>query len=286
MSRMVWHSTANDISIDDTNQGGSDGFTETFASSRILAPNIAPKLQVTPHTQPVSDLSSGSSTSMGYYDHVNIGTNVSISNLSWRISISYLFIRQLGNALVSSSSFSSIKDGTNPDDNERQPPVVTCRPPEKKGSGLWRPRRACVNIEGLLIDKDDLYPGAGHGSSMISVHECRWAAPSNPCGMWIICSKSRVGAHIRKWHPSQNATTECLWDGCTRSKAMRKDSINRHVVTVHLGEGFRCQGCDQEFPRKDVYNLHADNRQACRDAGVAMVYGTECKVIDTRQVSH
>ena len=65
---------------------------------------------------------------------------------------------------------------------------------------------------------------------------------------------------------------------------MLKDSINRHVVTVHLGEGFHCRGCDQEFPRKDVYNQHAEDSEVCRDAGAAMVYGTASRMIDTRQV--
>ena len=67
---------------------------------------------------------------------------------------------------------------------------------------------------------------------------------------------------------------------------MRKDSINCHVVTVHLGEGFHCEGCDQEFPRKDVYNQHVEDNEACRGAGSAMVYGTAPRVIDTRQALH
>ena len=207
-----------------------------------------------------------------------------------------LFVHQLdhptfpaSNALVSSSPFGSTKDVTNFVNDERQSLVVIYRPPEKKGSGRRRSRRtSAINIEGLWVDKDDLFPGACHGSSMINVHECRWALSSNPCGMWIIGSRPHVGAHIRKWHTSQrhaNTTTECLWDGCQCAR-MRKDSINRHVVTVHLGEGFHCQGCDQEFPRKDVYNQHVEDNQACRAAGAAMVYGTEPMMIDTRQALH
>ena len=61
---------------------------------------------------------------------------------------------------------------------------------------------------------------------------------------------------------------------------MLKDSITRHVVTVHFGEGFHCRGCDQEFPREDVYNQHVENGEV---PGVAMVYGTEHRIIDTRQ---
>ncbi|KAF8141135.1 hypothetical protein EV363DRAFT_1203597 [Boletus edulis] len=118
---------------------------------------------------------------------------------------------------------------------------------------------------------------------MICVHECQWATSSNPCQMWIIGSNSRVGAHIRNWHRGQNhidtkSTAECLWGGC--SKTMLKGSINRHIVTAHLEEAFRCQRCDRELPRKDVYNQHIEDSESCRGAGAAMVYGTPCVVID------
>jgi hypothetical protein len=209
----------------------------------------------------------------------------------------YLFIHQLDHPTFPSTSnapvalFGSTKAVTNFVNNEKQPPVVIYRPPERKGSGCRRSRHAsAINIEGLWIDKDDLYPRAGHGNStIINVLECRWARSSNPCEMWIIGSRPHVGAHIRKWHANPrhaNTTTQCLWDGCQCTRAMRKDSINRHVVTVHLGEGFHCQGCDQEFPRKDVYNQHFEDSEACRGAGAAMVYGTEPRVIDTRQALH
>ena len=64
---------------------------------------------------------------------------------------------------------------------------------------------------------------------------------------------------------------------------MHKDSINRHVVTIHLGEGFHCNGCNQELSRQDVYDRHVRKNEACKRLGVAMVYGTERRVIDTRQ---
>ena len=190
---------------------------------------------------------------------------------------------------VSPSSFGSTKDVKTFVNTERQPPVVIYRPPEQKGSGRRRSRRAsAINIEGLWVDKDDLFPGACHGSSMINVHECRWARSSNPCGMWIIGSRPHVGAHIRKWHSQSYSDStvkcSCLWDGCTTGKVMLKDSLNRHVVTVHFGEGFHCQGCDQNFPRKDVYNKHVEpSGGVCRNAGAAIVYDTERRLIDTRQ---
>ncbi|KAF8557862.1 hypothetical protein OG21DRAFT_1504845 [Imleria badia] len=120
---------------------------------------------------------------------------------------------------------------------------------------------------------------------MISVHECHWAKSSDPCETWIIGSRSRVSAHIRKWHAQKHVErrVKCLWDGCTTSKAMLKDSINRHVVTVHLDEGFHCQGCNEFFSRKDVYGQHVESGEVCREAGAAIVYGTERREIDARQ---
>ena len=74
-----WYcSIANGISIDDMNQGGSNGF---IVSGHILAPNIAPKPQAILHTQPISDLSLDFSPKR-YRNHENIGTDVSNSDLS------------------------------------------------------------------------------------------------------------------------------------------------------------------------------------------------------------
>ncbi|KAI9573221.1 hypothetical protein HD554DRAFT_2059897 [Boletus coccyginus] len=149
-----------------------------------------------------------------------------------------------------------------------------------------RRRPSAINIDGLWIDKDDLSSGASQGSGIISVYECHWDKSSSPCGLWIVGSRSRVGAHIRKWHTQSYAGSmvKCLWEGCTSRKSMLKYSINRHVATVHIEEGFRCQGCNQEFSRKDMYDKHVQKSEVCRDAGAMMVYGTERRVIDTSQV--
>ncbi|KAG8220496.1 hypothetical protein J3R82DRAFT_3194 [Butyriboletus roseoflavus] len=191
--------------------------------------------------------------------------------------------------VLASSSSSYSTSGSTEDhagflSDESQPPTVLHCPTERKGSGCGRDQRACaLNIEGLWIDKADLHPVAGQGGDMINVHECQWAKSTNPCGMWIIGSRARIGAHVRKWHARTyvaSAGTQCLWEGCT-ADVMLKDSINRHVVTVHLGERFSCWGCNQKFSRKDVYDQHVQKGEACRDAGAAVVYGTACRMIDT-----
>ncbi|KAF8546469.1 hypothetical protein OG21DRAFT_1119542 [Imleria badia] len=264
-----------DVSLS-LSDGDSNDFRENFASGHILAANrpVAPKPRAIMHSHPVHDSNPGFSY---HHWHANLGTYPH-HDASFQES----------DTQVSSPSSVSTKDITSFVSNERQPPIVIYRPPERKNSGRRHSQRPCaINIEGLWIDKDDLYFGADRGGAVINVYECQWAVSSNPCGMWIIPSRSRVGTHIRKWHTKQKHAknaAECLWDGC--AEMMLKDSINRHLVTIHFGEAFHCQGCDREFPRKDVYNKHVEDGEVCRGAGVAMVYGTEHRVIDTRQALH
>ncbi|KAF8418250.1 hypothetical protein L210DRAFT_408442 [Boletus edulis BED1] len=237
---------------------------ETFASGNIP--------QIILHTQPVPDSISGTFSPMEYHQ-ASFATN--LNHPSFHAS----------DVVMSCSSPGSTENVIN---NDRRFPVVIYRPPEKKGLGHRPSKRACaINVEGLWVDKADLYHCAGHGNSTISVHECLWATSGGPCGMWIIGSRPRVGAHIRKWHPVQNhtkSTAECLWYGC--AKTMLKDSINRHVVTSHFKEAFHCQGCDEEFSRQDVYNQHVEDSEMCKGTGAAIVYGTERRVIDAHQALH
>ena len=137
-----------------------------------------------------------------------------------------LFLHQLGPFELSAGGFPPISSDTTEDalnyvSNERQPPAMIYRAPERQGPGHRRSRRPCrINIKGLWIDKEDLRHGARQGSGTISVHKCRWDASNGPCGMWIMGSRSHVGAHIRTWHSRRrqvNSTAECLWEGCTQT---------------------------------------------------------------------
>ncbi|KAI9574211.1 hypothetical protein HD554DRAFT_2045351 [Boletus coccyginus] len=255
--------------------GCSDNFTQALSPGHMPATNMDPRSRTTLHTQPIWDLGSGSGDSTMYH-HANLGTNLDHS------------LSHTTDALVSSPLSGSTKGSTDFANSEMQPLLVIYSPPDKKGSAPRRSRRACaINIDELWVDKDDLHSDTGHSSGIISIYKCQWSMSGDPCGMWIIGSRSRVGAHIRRWHAGRrhaDTTSKCLWEGC--AKTMLKDSINRHIVTVHLGEGFHCQGCDQEFSRKDVYNQHVEDCEACRGAVATMVYSVECKVIDTRQALH
>ncbi|KAF8420569.1 hypothetical protein L210DRAFT_3574501 [Boletus edulis BED1] len=256
-----------------------------FATDGTPTHRTAPEPRVLPHSQTIQHSNPGTS------HHASLGINATFPPS--HLSPGYHFAHQpdrpalaTGNVSIPSSS-GPTGDVRRFSHNEQRAPIVIYRPPEKKSPRGRQAQRACaINIEGVLIDEDDLYAGARQGSGIISVHECQWAKSSDPCGMWIIGTRSCIGAHISKWHPQSrvDSRVRCLWDGCTTRKAMLTGSINRHVVTVHLEEAFHCQRCNQEFSRQDVYNKHLESSEVCREAGAGIVYGTERREIDTRQV--
>ncbi|KAF9232222.1 hypothetical protein BU15DRAFT_67657 [Melanogaster broomeanus] len=94
------------------------------------------------------------------------------------------------------------------------------------------------------------------------------------CGVWAIGTKAFIASHIRKWHTKSREDrkgTKCQWDGCD-AKGMLKDSISRHVVSVHLGEVFFCKECGEKSPRQDVYEQHIERSEGCRVSGASVTY--------------
>lgn len=65
---------------------------------------------------------------------------------------------------------------------------------------------------------------------------------------------------------------------------MLKESIARHVLSVHLGEMWECQGCGKGIARKDAYGRHVvkADLEGCRTAGALVTYSAEVRVIDAR----
>ncbi|KAF9222371.1 hypothetical protein BS17DRAFT_185528 [Gyrodon lividus] len=172
--------------------------------------------------------------------------------------------------------------------DQPQRPVVLYHVSARKGLSRRRVRRGCaIEVDGSWIDEADLLYGATEASGLISVHECQWSKSNNPCGMWIIGTKAFVGNHIRKWHNNRREdrnTTKCRcqWEGCDK-RGMLKDSINRHILSVHLGEVFFCKECGDESPRKDVYEQHVEHSKGCRDAGAMVTYQAEIKIINAHE---
>lgn len=65
---------------------------------------------------------------------------------------------------------------------------------------------------------------------------------------------------------------------------MLKESISRHILSIHLGETWECQGCGKAIARKDVYVRHAvrSDFEGCRTAGALITYSADVRVIDAR----
>lgn len=65
---------------------------------------------------------------------------------------------------------------------------------------------------------------------------------------------------------------------------MQRQSIARHVLTVHLGEVWECQGCGKEISRNDAYWQHAarSNFEDCRTSGALVTYLAGARMVNAR----
>ena len=61
---------------------------------------------------------------------------------------------------------------------------------------------------------------------------------------------------------------DCRWSAC--GKMMLKKSIKRHMLTIHLGEMWKCQGYEKEIDRNDTYGRRwvvRSDFEACLSSG-------------------
>ena len=151
-----------------------------------------------------------------------------------------------------------------------------------------RRRRGARAIEysGLWIDEDELLESLMEPNGKLYVHQCFWEEDRSPCHLWIKSDKSCINAHIQKWHRGrpggEKLEVDCHWSPC--GKRMLKESIARHVLSVHLGEMWECQGCGKGIARKDACGRHVvkADLEGCRTAGALVTYSAEVRVIDAR----
>ncbi|KAF9222373.1 hypothetical protein BS17DRAFT_185545 [Gyrodon lividus] len=178
-----------------------------------------------------------------------------------------------------SSSVQTLSDGR-PYFGIYHPAQKAAPPPRRK-----RPARA-IEYDGFWIDEEELLKGLTAPDGKISVHECHWGEHHSPCHLWIRGDKSCIGSHIQKWHGGKpggdKLEADCLWSTCR--KTMLKESVSRHVVSIHLGEKWKCQGCREEFTRKDAYGRHVEkaSKEECRNAGALIMYDADSRVVDAR----
>jgi hypothetical protein len=65
---------------------------------------------------------------------------------------------------------------------------------------------------------------------------------------------------------------------------MLKESIARHIVSVHMNEVWECQGCGKQISRNDAFGLHAtrSDSEECRTSGALITYSSDARAIDAR----
>ncbi|KAG1851333.1 hypothetical protein DFJ58DRAFT_661680 [Suillus subalutaceus] len=97
---------------------------------------------------------------------------------------------------------------------------------------------------------------------------CRWGDGS--CTTSLTSDKSEVGKHLQVLHGIKSGGDKdkmlCRWDGC--GKEMKKESISRHIVAVHLTNKTECGSCGKQFARLDSKLRHLKNskREDCRES--------------------
>lgn len=97
---------------------------------------------------------------------------------------------------------------------------------------------------------------------------CRWGGGS--CTSLLASDKSEVGKHLQFIHGVKSGgdkeKVSCIWDGC--GKEMKKESISRHIVAVHLTNKTECGSCGKQFARLDSKLRHLKNskREECRES--------------------
>ncbi|KAI9566835.1 hypothetical protein HD554DRAFT_2112979, partial [Boletus coccyginus] len=92
--------------------------------------------------------------------------------------------------------------------------------------------------------------------------ECRWLTNGAPCGMRVVADRRNVIKHLRDHdiRPGEDkARQRCFWESCTMT--LNKESLVRHILTVHLKEGVKCAECGLSFAREDSLKRHLKGGQ-------------------------
>ncbi|KAI9566834.1 hypothetical protein HD554DRAFT_2112965 [Boletus coccyginus] len=102
--------------------------------------------------------------------------------------------------------------------------------------------------------------------------ECQWLTNGAPCGVRVVADRRNVIKHLRDHdiRPGEDkARQRCFWESCTMT--LNKESLVRHILTIHLKEGVKCAECGLSFAREDSLKRHlkGGQHQVPSDKGAA-----------------
>ena len=91
-----------------------------------------------------------------------------------------------------------------------------------------------------------------------SFYLCQWSDGGGPCGEVLTGTKNAIGQHLQSAHAirltADRTSQVCLWSGCR--KPMRRESIARHVLAVHMKDKVHCSSCGSQYARPDSLRRH------------------------------
>jgi len=108
--------------------------------------------------------------------------------------------------------------------------------------------------------------GSEYSDDPGSLIMCHW---NDCCPHYLKAEKSEVAKHLQVVHDvkpgGDKLPMKCTWDGC--GKSMKKESISRHIVAVHLSKKTECGSCGKQFARWDSKLRHIKNsKRECSDS--------------------
>jgi len=108
--------------------------------------------------------------------------------------------------------------------------------------------------------------GSEYSDDPGSLIMCHW---DDCCSHYLKAEKSEVAKHLQVVHDvkpgGDKLPMKCTWDGC--GKSMKKESISRHIVAVHLSKKTECGSCGKQFARWDSKLRHIKNsKRECNDS--------------------
>ncbi|KAF9223343.1 hypothetical protein BS17DRAFT_134875 [Gyrodon lividus] len=97
--------------------------------------------------------------------------------------------------------------------------------------------------------------GATGGPQM---YKCQWSIDGDRCLNLVHGDRRSIIGHLHEVHGmkpgDEKVPQRCSWYSCT--KTINKESIPRHILTVHLKEKAYCTWCGLSFAREDSLKRH------------------------------